>query len=71
MSTTADATHFGGCKGTIRLSDCLFEAMGDDGVNIKSGLYLTLLRRLNANTIEARHNLRMMDTHDPGDVMEI
>ena len=71
MSTTADATHFGGCKGTIRLNGCLFEGMGDDGVNIKSGLYLSLLRRLNVNTIEARHNLRMMDTPDPGDVMEI
>ena len=30
MSATADATHFGGCKGTISLEDCTFEGMGDD-----------------------------------------
>lgn len=71
MSTTADASHFGGCKGTIRLSDCLFEGMGDDGVNIKSGLYLSMLRRVDAHTVEARHNLKMLDTPDPGDLMEI
>lgn len=71
MSATADATHFGGCKGTIRMNGCLFEGMGDDGVNIKSGLYLSLLRKIDSRTVEARHNLKMVDSPDPGDVMEI
>lgn len=71
MSATADATHFGGCKGTIRMNGCLFEGMGDDGVNIKSGLYLSLRRKVDARTVEARHHLKMLDTPDPGDVMEI
>ena len=34
MSTTADATHFSGCKGTIALEDCIFEGMGDEGINV-------------------------------------
>jgi hypothetical protein len=71
MSTTADATHFGGCKGTIRMTECVFEGMGDDGVNIKSGLYLSLLRKIDRHTVQARHNLKMVDSPDPGDVMEI
>ena len=33
-STRADATHFIGCKGTIRLANCLFEHMLDDGINV-------------------------------------
>lgn len=34
VSTRADATHFVGCKGTIRLENCLFEHMLDDGINV-------------------------------------
>jgi hypothetical protein len=34
MSTTADATHFDLCSGQIRLENCVFEGMGDDGANI-------------------------------------
>lgn len=71
MSATADATHFSGCKGTITLNGCEFEAMGDDGANIKSGLYLTFQQRVDDHTILAAHNLKMVDLPDPGDVMEI
>jgi parallel beta-helix repeat protein len=71
MSATADATHFSGCKGLIRMDGCEYEGMGDDGVNIKSGLYLSLRRRVDEHTIEAQHNLKMVDAPDPGDVMEI
>lgn len=71
MSATADATHFGGCKGTIRLDGCEFEGMGDDGVNIKSGLYLSMKRKVDDHTVLAAHNLKMIDVPDPGDVMEI
>lgn len=70
MSATADATHFMGCKGTVSLRNCVFEGMGDDGANIKSGLYLTVQKRLDDRTVLAQHNLKMADLPDPGDVME-
>ncbi len=38
LTTTADATHFNNCRGLIRLYDCLFENMLDDGANIH-GIY--------------------------------
>ncbi|NLH98950.1 MAG: hypothetical protein GX446_05590 [Chthonomonadales bacterium] len=70
MSATADATHFMGCKGTVTLRNCVFEGMGDDGANVKSGLYLTVQKRLDERTVLAQHNLKMADLPDPGDVME-
>lgn len=70
MSATADATHFGGCRGTVSLRNCVFDGMGDDGANIKSGIYLTVKKRLDDRTVLAQHNLRMVDLPDPGDVME-
>ncbi len=71
MSATADATHFGGCKGTVTLTDCVFEGMGDDGANIKSGLYLTILERVDDRTVLGQHNLKMADLPDAGDTMEL
>ncbi len=71
MSTTADATHFAGCKGTVSLEDCTLEGMGDDGVNIKSGLYLIVRKRLDEHTVLGQHNLKMADLPDEGDVMEM
>jgi hypothetical protein len=71
MSATADATHFGGCKGTVTLEDCFFEGMGDDGANIKSGLYLTVQKRLDDHTVLGRHNLKMVDLPDAGDSLEM
>jgi len=71
MSATADATHFGGCKGTISMEDCEYEGMGDDAVNIKSGLYLSLKEKVDDRTILAAHNRKIIDAPDPGDVMEI
>lgn len=71
MSTTADATHFSGCKGTVSIEDCLFEGMGDDGVNIKSGLYLTVRERVDDHTVLGQHNLKMSDVPDAGDTLEM
>jgi len=71
MSATADATHFGGCKGTVLLEDCTFEGMGDDGANIKSGLYLSVRRRLDEKTVLGQHNLKMVDLPDAGDTLEM
>ncbi len=71
LSTTADATHFGGCKGTVTLRDCEFEGMGDDAVNIKSGLYLRVTGITGPDSVLGQHNLKMADPPDPGDVMEV
>lgn len=71
MSATADATHFSGCKGTVSLKDCTFEGMGDDGANIKSGLYLVVRKRLDEHTVLGQHNLKLADLPDPGDKMEM
>ncbi|HYW94130.1 MAG TPA: hypothetical protein VE870_00930, partial [Bacteroidales bacterium] len=38
VSTSADATHFISCKGTIRFDHCLFESMLDDATNVH-GIY--------------------------------
>jgi hypothetical protein len=38
VTTTADATHFVGCYGTVRVEDCLFENMLDDSCNVH-GVY--------------------------------
>jgi parallel beta-helix repeat protein len=70
MSVTADATHWGGCTGTVRIEDCVFEGMGDDAVNCKTGLYLTIEEKEDARTVLARHNLKMACFPDPGDELE-
>lgn len=71
LSATADATHFAGCKGTVSLEDCTFEGMGDDGVNIKSGLYLIVRKRLDERSVLCQHNLKMADLPDEGDQLEM
>ena len=45
MSTTADATHFNTCRGTIELEDCRFEGMGDDATNIHNHFWIVSGRR--------------------------
>ena len=41
VATRADATHFIGCKGTIRLENCQFEHMLDDSINVH-GAYVKI-----------------------------
>ena len=43
VSTRADATHFVGCQGQLRLENCLFEHMLDDGINVH-GAYVKVCR---------------------------
>jgi hypothetical protein len=71
MSTTADATHFNTCKGTIDVFDCLFEGMGDDALNACS-FYYTVTRRFDARMIEVRCEKpgRPAPRFDPGDRLE-
>ena len=48
VSTRADATHFIGCKGTIKVENCLFEHMLDDGINVH-GAYVPVVEYLGNN----------------------
>lgn len=69
LTTTADATHFNNCRGLVRMSDCLFENMLDDGTNIH-GVYMILEDILDKNTIGVRigHFQQMgFDFAAPGD----
>jgi hypothetical protein len=53
ISTTADATHFVNCGGSILIEDCLFEQQKDDATNVH-GLYARITRILAPNRFEIR-----------------
>jgi polygalacturonase len=74
MSCTADATHFGGCRGTIIMENCLFEGMGDDATNVRSNEYLLVDERLNNNQLRLKTGNRYGGNPTPprtGDTLEI
>lgn len=50
ISSTADATHFAGCKGDILIDHSRFENMLDDGVNVH-GVYTIIDKVINKNTV--------------------
>ena len=52
MSATADAMHFGGCRGVITVEDSEFAGMGDDAINIH-GMYGLVTHRIDDHTVEA------------------
>ena len=78
MSATADAMHFGGCRGLITVTDSEFAGMGDDAINIH-GMYGLVTRRIDDHTVEAGR-ARMNPYYDteratwdepqPGDILE-
>jgi len=70
ISATADATHFNGCLGTIAITDSHFDGMGDDAINIKTGLYLKVLERVDDHTVLSMHNLGIESLPAAGDTME-
>lgn len=49
FSTRADATHFLGCKGLIKVENCLLEHMLDDGINVH-GAYVNIDENRGNNT---------------------
>lgn len=74
MSSTADATHFGGCRGTIIMENCLFEGMGDDATNVRSNEYLLVAERLNDYKLRLKTGNRYGGDPTPpriGDTLEI
>jgi polygalacturonase len=74
MSCTADATHFAGCRGTITMENCLFEGMGDDATNVRSGHYLLVSERLGNNKLRLKTGYRYGSDLTPpetGDKLEL
>ena len=73
MSTTADATNFSGCRGTIVMENCLFESMGDDATNIHSGSYQVVAERLDDRKLSLRGGARGGIPNPPevGDKLEL
>ena len=53
ISTTADATHFVGCKGLIKFEDCYFENMLDDATNVH-GTYTRVAEQRGPRTVLAK-----------------
>ncbi|WP_136060187.1 alpha-1,3-galactosidase-related protein [Pontiella sulfatireligans] len=49
LATRADATHFLGCKGLIKLENCRLEHMADDGINVH-GAYIKINEYKGSNT---------------------
>ena len=72
MSTILDAFHGGFMTGEVRVEDCTFEAMGDDGVNIYTKYYTT-------TAVHGTDGLQMATISPgvpgpaphPGDIMEL
>ncbi len=54
FTTQADATHFSGCSGKIKVKNALFEGMMDDAINVH-GVYLKLLKRLDNHRLVGRY----------------
>ncbi len=71
MSVTADGLHFSGNRGLISVEDCEFEGMGDDAANIKTGLYSKVIEKPDDHTVLAVHNLKIVESPSPGDLIEI
>lgn len=53
VSTTADATHFVGCRGKLTIKDCTFRNQLDDACNIH-GAYQPIVDILSENSIGVR-----------------
>lgn len=50
VTSTADASHFVGCGGTITLDSCIFENMLDDGTNVH-GIYAEVEEAVDSYTL--------------------
>lgn len=53
ISTTADATHFANCKGSILIENCTFENMLDDGANVH-GTYVKVDQIIDSRTLRMK-----------------
>ncbi|WP_439131918.1 alpha-1,3-galactosidase-related protein [Polaribacter sp.] len=71
ISTTADATHFANCKGSILIENCRFENMLDDGTNVH-GTYVVIDKVIDNKTVRTKlvhFEQRGFEFTRPGDEM--
>ena len=71
VTSSADATHFVNCKGTVTLENCRFESMLDDATNIH-GIYMIVDSLLSPHTVRASFgHFQQEGNHfaEPGDIM--
>lgn len=52
-SAWCDALHFSGCRGKIRIKDCIFSGVNDDPINIH-GTHLRIMEKAAADQIKVR-----------------
>ncbi len=53
ISSTADATHFVGCRGKVSLRDCVFQSQLDDAMNVH-GTYQEIMDVIDTHTLGLR-----------------
>lgn len=73
FSLAADATHFVSCRGELNFSQCRFQNMFDDGINVH-GTYILIIRKLKQNTVRVKcgHNQHLgIDALSVGDELEM
>ncbi len=70
VSVTADATHFCNCMGVLKMENCVFDGMLDDGTNIH-GVYAKLERRLASDSYFCPDHDNMCRFFRPGDEVSI
>ncbi len=71
ITSSADATHFVNCKGTVTLENCRFESMLDDATNVH-GIYMIVDTLLTPNILRASFgHFQQEGNHfaEPGDMM--
>ena len=68
MSATADGMHFGACRGTLKVTNCLIENTHDDAINVKAGHYFGVSeidyaqKTLKLNKLNYMHRIAEGDT---------
>ena len=69
ISSTADATHFCNCRGSVLIENCRFENMLDDGTNVH-GTYVVVDEVVDQNTLRIKlihHEQLGFQFASPGD----
>ncbi len=68
MTSTADGMHFGACRGTLKVTNCLIENTHDDAINVKAGHYFGVSeidyaqKTLKLNKLNYMHRIAEGDT---------
>ena len=72
VTTTADATHFNGCRGHILIEDSLFENMLDDASNIHGCFVKVVKAEGNTLLCQRAHSMQLgLEIAEPGDVVRL